>query len=76
MRATPNQEIPLAMSEKDKMADGTPWKLCVSHSPFNGDDFCREGMGHFRSSGKQTWKSIWNEHKIIVWSHWPYIYVE
>ena len=21
----------------------------------------------FRSSGKQTWKSIWNEHKIIVW---------
>ena len=24
------------MSKKDKMADGTPKRLCMSHSPFNG----------------------------------------
>ena len=35
-----------------------------------------KGMGHFRMSGKQTLKSSWNEHKIIVWSHWPYMYFE
>ena len=62
--------------KKDKMADGTPRRLCVSHSPFNGADFCGEGMGHFRSSGEHIWKSIWNEHKIITWSIWPYIYAE
>ena len=39
-------------------------------------DFCVEGTRHFRSSGEQTWKSIWNEHKIILWSYWPYICAE
>ena len=29
--------------------------------------------GHFRSSGEQIWKSIWNEHKTIAWRYWPYI---
>ena len=38
--------------------------LCVSHPRFNEDDFCGEGTGHFRSSGEQTWNSIWNEHKL------------
>ena len=38
--------------------------LCVSHPRFYGADFCGEGTGHFRSSGEQVWKSIWNEHKL------------
>ena len=67
---------PLGMSKKDKMADRTPRRLCVSHFPFNGANFDGEGMGHFRLSGKQAWKLIWNERKIIVWSYWPYIYAE
>ena len=29
--------------------------------------------GEFRSSGEQIWKLIWNKHKIITWSYWPYI---
>ena len=48
VRATPNQEIPLAMSKKDKMVDETPRRLCVRHSPFNGVDFCGKGTGHIR----------------------------
>ena len=47
-----------------------------SYSPFNGAGFCGEGKDYFRSSGEHTWKSIWNEHKIIAWSYWPYIYAE
>ena len=57
MRVTPNQEIPLAMSKEYKMADETPRRLCVSHSPCDGANFCGEGTGHFRASGEQTWKS-------------------
>ena len=56
------------MSKKDKMADATPRRLCVAHSPFNEDDFCGEGTGHFRC--------ILNEHIIIAWSFWHYIYAE
>ena len=59
------------MSKKGKLVDGTPRRLCMSHSPFNGAVFCGEGMGHFRSFSKLVWKSIWNEHKIIAWSYWP-----
>ena len=76
VRATPNQEISSIYVQEDKMADGTPRRLCVSHSPLNGADFCGEGTGHFRSSGELTRKSIWNEHKIIAWSCWPYFYAE
>ena len=64
------------MSKKDKMADGTSRRLCVSHSPFNGDDFCGEGTGYFSLSGEHIYKSIWDEHKIIAWGYWPYIYAE
>ena len=45
----------------------------MSHSPFNGADFCEEGTGHFRSSGELIWKLIWNERKIIFGSCWPFI---
>ena len=45
-----NKKQFLSMSRKDKMADGTPRRLCMSHSPFSGANFCREGTGHFRSS--------------------------
>ena len=79
VRAKPNQEMRSTFflcQKKDKMADGHPWRLCVSHSPFKGSDFCEERTGNFRASGKQIWKSVWNEHKIIAWSYWPYIYVE
>ena len=44
--------------KKDKMADGSPRRRCVSHSHFSGANFCWEGKGHFGSSGEQIWKSI------------------
>ena len=47
-----------SMSKKVKMAGGTPRRLCVSHSPFIGANFCGEGTGYFRSSGKHIWKLI------------------
>ena len=38
MTATPNQKMEAASSvqQKDKMAGGTPRKLCMSHSVGNG----------------------------------------
>ena len=49
------------MSKKDKMVDGAPRKLCVSHPRFVGLILAWRG----RSSGEQTWKLIWNEHKLL-----------
>ena len=62
--------------KKDKMAAGLPRRRCVSHPYFNGANFFWEGKGHFGSSGEQIWKSIWDEHKIIAWSYWPYVCAE
>ena len=74
LRAMPNHKLGHNyVKTKDQMVDRSLRRLCVSHSPFNGADFCREGTSHFRSSGKQIWKAIWNLHKIIAWSYWPYI---
>ena len=71
VRATPNQEFPYpSMSKTDKMAGGIPWGLCVSHSPFNGADFCGEGTANRFGS------PFWNELKIIAWIYWPYIYAK
>ena len=63
MRARPNGKMKAALSvqQKDKMVDRTLRRLCMSHS-----NFCREGVGHFSSSGKQMCKSIWNEHNYGV----------
>ena len=66
VRATPNQELPSIYIKKDEMVNGTPRRLYVSYLFFSWADFW-EGTGHFRMSGKQTLKSIWQEHKIIVW---------
>ena len=63
-------------AKKDKMGDETLRRLCVPDSPFIGADFCGEGTGHFRSSSEQTWKLMWNKHKIISLGYWPYIYAE
>ena len=52
MKATPIQEIPFIYVKKDKMVDGTHRRLCVSHSPFNGADFCGQGTGHVRQELK------------------------
>ena len=49
------------MQQKDKRADGTPRRLCLSHCLFNRVDYCGKGTGHFWSSGKQLWKTIWNK---------------
>ena len=65
----------LFMSKKDQMV-GTEFLENCSCPSSPGADFCVEGTRHFRSSGEQTWKSIWNEHKIILWSYWPYICAE
>ena len=51
VRVTPNQEMNHVYVEKDKMADGAPRTLFVSHPRLNPADFCEEGTGHFRSSG-------------------------
>ena len=50
VRATPNQEMNHVYVKKDKMADGAPRRLYVSHPRFNAADFYWEGTGHFRSS--------------------------
>ena len=51
--------------QKDKMVDRTPRRLCIFYSSFIGSNFCREGTGHFRLSGKQIWKSIWTNTKLL-----------
>ena len=38
----------LSPSKKDKMANGTPRRLCLTHCPFNGAYFC-VGMGRIIS---------------------------
>lgn len=37
-----------SMSKKDKMANGSPRKYCVSHSPSSWADFLRGGDGPFQ----------------------------
>ena len=58
------------------MVDGAPRRPCKYHPRLNGANFCGEGTGHFRSSGRQIWKLIWNKHKIVAWSYGPYIYTK
>ena len=50
--AKPNYKMETASSvqKKDKMADRTPRRLCVSHS---SSFFCGEGTGLLRSSGEK-----------------------
>ena len=68
MRAMPKyQEANSFYVKRDKMVDGTPRGLCMSHSPTMGP-ICGEETGHSKSSGKQIWKLIWNKQKIIAWS--------
>ena len=43
-----NEKHILSMSKKDKMADGSPRRFCVSHSPFKGADYCGEKLGRGR----------------------------
>ena len=60
-RAIPNQEMRgniLCKVMKDKMAEGSPRRHWVSHSPIIRADYSGEGTGHFKSSGEQIWKSI------------------
>ena len=52
MKATPKQDLPFALSKKDRMADGTPRGLWVSHSPFSWAAF-GEGTGPF----EVVWRS-------------------
>ena len=54
-------EATSSVQQKDKRADGTPRRLCLSHCLFNRVDYCGKGTGHFWSSGKQLWKTIWNK---------------
>ena len=70
----PNYRMGLLSRKKDKIADDSPTRRLVSHSPFSWGRFLLEGDGYFRSSGEQIWKSIWNKHKITAWSYWPYIH--
>ena len=58
MRATPKSRNTFRLCQK--MGDGTPRRLCMSHSHFNAANFCGDGTAHFRFSNTQTWKSIWN----------------
>ena len=50
-------EATSSVQQNEKMADGTPRRLCVSHSAFNGSHFLGEGTGHFSSSGETIWES-------------------
>ena len=59
VKATPNQELPsIYIEKKDKMADETPTRLCVSQSPFNGADFCREGTRKSISKKTKLWRGV------------------
>ena len=54
-----NKKQLLSMPRKDKMADGTPRRLCMSHSPFSGANFLQGGDGSFQVL-------LWNDqHKTI-----------
>ena len=64
----PNFGTGFLYSKKDKMADGSPRRRCVSDSHFNGANFCWEEKGQ--------WQSISDEHNIIAWSYWSYIRAE
>ena len=62
VRATPNQEMSwvyMYVKKKDKMVDGAPRRLCMSHPHLNVADFWGEGTGHFRSSGREIWRLVW-----------------
>ena len=43
-----NEKHILSMSKKDKIADGSLRRFCVSHSPFKGADYCGEKLGRGR----------------------------
>ena len=55
----------LSLFKNDKMADGSPWRRYVSHSHFNGANFCWEGKGHFGSSGEQIWTRFGTNTKLL-----------
>ena len=55
----------LSLFKNDKMADGSPWRRYVSHSHFNGANFCWEGNGHFGSSGEQIWTRFGTNTKLL-----------
>ena len=55
----------LTLQHKEKMVEETPRRLCISYSSFVGSNFCSKGTGHFRLSGKQIWKSIWTNTKLL-----------
>ena len=79
LTATPNQDLPSIYVEKIQIGERNSQELLrvPSWPPCNGADFASRGRaGHFMSSCKQIWKSIRNEHKIIAWSYWPYVYAE
>ena len=63
-----NEKLILFTSQKDKMADGNPRRLCVSYSHFSEADFWGEGTGHFRSSVQQIWKLIWKSLNLLQFS--------
>ena len=67
-----------SVSKKYKLANGTPRSFaCPIMAPLQWGWFCLEGTVHFMSSScEQIWKSIRNEHKIIAWSYWLYVYAE
>ena len=67
-----------SVSKKYKLANGTPRSFaCPIMAPLQWGWFCVEGAVHFMSSScEQIWKSIRNEHKIIAWSYWLYVYAE
>ena len=70
-----------SMSKNYKMADRTPRRHLRVSFLLHWGWFLQEGGGgvggacHFRSSGKQTCKSIWiKQHWIIAWGYWPYVF--
>ena len=64
VRATPNpkMEAALFVQEKDKMADGTPRRFWVSHSPFKWGRFLRGGDRSFQVVWRTDLQVDWNEH--------------
>ena len=49
--------------------------LIPSHSHFNKAIYAGRGVS-FQVFCWQIWKLVWNKHKLIAWSYWPYIFSE
>ena len=57
------------------MADGTLRKLCMSHSPVNGADFCGRGQVISGRLANRLGSRFGTNTELLRGVNWPYVYV-